>query len=121
MLFLLLSEFLIFFRRFLGEGALSISFIPVFIQCLSGNAQGESEQRARNFMNSVYTILLVCISVLTVLGIVFMDPLLRSLFAGTSFSEVEGKVQMAIVMARILFIYYSWLFYMLISWVWPML
>lgn len=94
-----------FFRRFLGEGALSISFIPVFIQCLSGSSQEESEQRAKNFMNSVYTILLMGVSILTVLGIVFMSPMLRTLFAGTPFAEVEGKLQMAVVMARLLFLY----------------
>ena len=94
-----------FFRRFLGEGALSISFIPVFIQCLSGSSEEESEQRAKNFMNSVYTILLVCVSILTVMGIVFMDPMLRTLFANTPFSAVEGKVEMAVVMARLLFVY----------------
>ena len=94
-----------FFRRFLGEGALSISFIPVFVQCLSDTSQEESERRARNFMNSVYTILLVCVSILTVLGIVFMDPLLRTLFAGTPFAEIEGKIQMTVVMARLLFVY----------------
>ena len=94
-----------FFRRFLGEGALSISFIPVFIQCLSGSPEEESEQRAKNFMNSVYTILLIGVSVLTVLGIVFMGPMLKMLFAGTPFAEVEGKLQMAVVMARLLFVY----------------
>ena len=94
-----------FFRRFLGEGALSISFIPIFIQCLSDSSPEKSEQRSRNLMNSVYTILLVCVSVLTILGIVFMDPLLRTLFSGTPFAEVEGKVQMAVIMARLLFVY----------------
>ena len=94
-----------FFRRFLGEGALSISFIPVFIQFLSGSSEENSELRAKNLMNSIYTILLVFISILTVLGIVFMDPLLRAFFAGTPFSEVEGKVQMAVIMARLLFGY----------------
>ena len=94
-----------FFRRFLGEGALSISFIPIFIQCLSGSPEEESEQRAKNFMNSVYTILLIGVSILTILGIVFMSPMLRTLFAGTPFGEVEGKIQMAVVMARLLFLY----------------
>lgn len=94
-----------FFRRFLGEGALSISFIPIFIQCLSGFPEKESQQRARNFMNSVYTILLITVSVLTALGIMLMDPLLRSLFANTPFAEVEGKLQMAVIMARLLFVY----------------
>ncbi len=94
-----------FFRRFLGEGALSISFIPIFIQCLSGSPEEEAEQRARNFMNSVYTILLIGVSILTVLGIVFMGPMLSTLFADTPFAEVEGKLQMAVVMARLLFLY----------------
>ncbi len=94
-----------FFRRFLGEGALSISFIPIFIQCLSGFPEEESQKRARNFMNSVYTILLIVVSVLTALGIMLMDPLLHSLFANTPFAEVEGKLQMAVVMARLLFVY----------------
>ena len=94
-----------FFRRFLGEGALSISFIPIFIQCLSDSAEKDSERRARNFMNSVYTILLVCVSILTVLGIILMEPLLSVLFSGTPFAEVEGKLHIAVVMARLLFVY----------------
>ncbi len=95
-----------FFRRFLGEGALSVSFIPVFIGCLSGSSEkAESREKAKNFMNSVYTILLACVSIVTVLGVVFMDPVLRSLFSDTPFGAVEGKMQIAIVMARLLFLY----------------
>ncbi len=94
-----------FFRRFLGEGALSISFIPIFIQCLSNSSKEASQQRARNFMNSVYTILLIIVSFLTVISIVLMEPLLSYLFAGSPFAEVEGKLQMAVVMARLLFVY----------------
>ena len=94
-----------FFRRFLGEGALSISFIPVFVQCLSDSTQEDSEKRARNFMNSVYTILLLCVSILTVLGVILMEPLLQILFSGAPFAEIEGKLQMSVVMARLLFMY----------------
>jgi len=95
-----------FFRRFLGEGALSISFIPVFVQYLSGSDKEQAQQRAKNLTNSVYTILLVFVSILTVLGIIFMDSILLSLFSGTAFAEVEGKMQMAITMAKILFVYF---------------
>lgn len=96
-----------FFRRFLGEGALSISFIPVFIHCLSSSSEEEeSQKRARNFMNSVYTILLIFVSILTVVGLIYMDPLLRSLFADTPFAAVEEKITMAVVMARLLFLYF---------------
>ena len=57
-----------FFRRFLGESALSVSFIPVFVQCLSDSTnksadKTNSHQRAKNLMNSVYTLLLVVSSV----------------------------------------------------------
>ena len=96
-----------FFRRFLGEGALSISFIPVFIQCLSESSEGKegSVVRARNFVNSVYTIMLIMVGVLTVVGIIFMDPLLRALFANTAFADIEGKVRMVTMLARWLFVY----------------
>ncbi len=94
-----------FFRRFIGEGALSISFIPIFVHHLSGSSNQASVLRAKNFMNSVYTILLVLVSILTVLGIIFMEPLLHFLFENTPFSEVEGKMQMTVLMAKILFVY----------------
>ena len=94
-----------FFRRFLGEGALSISFIPVFIHCLSGQSKSSGEARARNFMNSVYTIVLTLVSVLTALGILFIGPALQFLFADTPFSQVEGKMSMVITMGRFLFVY----------------
>ena len=95
-----------FFRRFLGEGALSVSFIPVFIQCLSASSnKQEAEAKAKNFMNSVYTILLACVLVITVLGILFMEPTLHALFADTPFGTVAGKMHIATVMARLLFLY----------------
>ena len=51
-----------FFRRFFGEGALTVSFMPVFIECLYGpHSEEENIIQARNLMNSIYTLLLVCI------------------------------------------------------------
>ncbi len=95
-----------FFRRFLGESALSISFIPIFIQCLKSNTtHPQSYIRAKNFMNSVYTILLVVITTLTVLGVLFMDTLLQKLLTGTPFTSVVGKMSMTVTMARLLFLY----------------
>ena len=122
-----------FFRRFIGEGALSISFIPVFIQCLSDSHKDssehsalkptstkslskqpdsatkslskQSEHKAKNFMNSVYTLLLLVTAIITATGIVGMEPVFRWLFADTPFAEVESKTEMAVLMARILFVY----------------
>ena len=98
-----------FFRRFIGEGALSISFIPVFIQCLSdSSAQGVSPyptKKAKNFMNSIYTLLLLVVSAITAIGILSMEGLLHWLFADKLFAEVEGKMEMTVLMARLLFLY----------------
>ena len=94
-----------FFRRFLGEGSLAFSFIPIFVHCLELDTKEGSSIRAKNFMNSIYTLLLILVSLLTVLGIIFMDVLLGALFQGTPFSAVEGKMSMAITMARFLFVY----------------
>ena len=96
-----------FSRRFIGEGALTISFIPIFISNLTGT-QSNTEQntiRAKNFMNSIYTILLAIVSIITVLGILFTEPLVNWLFANTSYAEVEGKISMTIIMAKLLFVY----------------
>ena len=95
-----------FSRRFIGEGALTISFIPIFISNLSKSSNTEQNTaQAKNFMNSIYTILLIIVSMITVLGIVFTEPLLNWLFANTSYAEVEGKMNMTIIMAKFLFIY----------------
>ena len=110
-----------FFRRFIGEGALSISFIPVFIQCLSDSSpqknkpkvqdwtsqslSKQEDQKAKNFMNSVYTLLLLVTATITAIGILSMDTVFKGLFANTPFAQVEGKMDMAIFMARLLFLY----------------
>ena len=95
-----------FFRRFLGEGALTISFIPIFIHKLSGKDEKTRAQfQAKNFMNSIYTLLLLTVSILTGMGVLWIEPLLEGLFRDSPFDEVEGKINMTVIMARLLFIY----------------
>ena len=120
-----------FFRRFFGEGALTVSFIPVFTECLykksSSNVEKEDKKisnpqqnqsslfsssipeiniiQARNLMNSIYTLLLIAVSSLTVLGIVFMDVLIDWMFGSYSFAQVEGKIEMTVYLSRFLFGY----------------
>ena len=64
------------FRRLLGEGSLSVSFIPVFVDCLYGQ---KNEVKAKNLVNSLYTLLLLILSCLTILGIVFSKEILMVL------------------------------------------
>ena len=99
-----LFEPLTFSGGFFGESALSVSFIPIFVQYLTDNSP-DSKDQAKNFMNSVYTILLAVMGVLTVLGVVFMEPLLNILFSNTAFSAVSGKLEITLIMSRVLFVY----------------
>ena len=93
-----------FFRRFFGEGALTVSFIPVFTDCLYGSSQVKKDfVSAKNLMNSIYTLLLISISSLTVLGVVMMDSIIHWMFDSHPFAQIEGKLDMTIYLARFLF------------------
>ena len=111
-----------FFRRFFGEGALTVSFVPVFIECLHGEGEEKTYTRgaeqkkdsslerknliqAKNLMNSIYTLILVVVSSLTVLGVFFMEEIIFWMFDSYPFSAVEGKMEMTTRLAQFLFIY----------------
>ena len=117
-----------FFRRFFGEGALTVSFIPVFTECLyeKSDSQGSEPQpdskkknhsafsssipevniiSARNLMNSIYTLVLIAVSSLTVLGIIFMDVFINWMFGSYAFAQVAGKIEMTVYLSRFLFAY----------------
>lgn len=87
------------FRRLLGEGSLSVSFIPVFI-----DAKTESTERARNLVNSFYSILLILLSVLTTLGVLYSDEFLRVLLSPEFMSNAE-KMVLTEHMAKIMFLF----------------
>lgn len=87
------------FRRLLGEGSLSVSFIPVFVEARVADAQG---RRAHNLVNSFYTLLLLLLGVLTALGILFAEPIVKLLVEG-HFSDVPGKFELTVRMAQIMF------------------
>lgn len=83
------------FRRLLGEGSLSVSFIPVFVE-----ARMNSPQRAQNLANGFYTLLLVFLAILTALGILFAGPIMRLLLDADYGAE---KLEITIRMARVMF------------------
>ena len=87
------------FRRLLGEGSLSVSFIPVFI-----DAKAESPERAHNLVNSFYSILLILLSVLTTLGVLYSDELLRLILSPEFVSQTE-KMVLTEHMAKIMFLF----------------
>lgn len=87
------------FRRLLGEGSLSVSFIPVFIECQTEDSNGI---RARNLVNAVYSLLLVSVGIFTLCGIVFIEPLFRLLLSDTYVLSVE-RWELTLRLGRIMF------------------
>lgn len=87
------------FRRLLGEGSLAVSFIPVFVE---SRVQDPTLIRSKNLVNSFYTLLLLILSVLTALGILFAEPIVRILVEG-HFSEIAGKFELTVRMTKIMF------------------
>ena len=87
------------FRRLLGEGSLSVSFIPVFIEARLEDPTGA---RARNLANALYTLLLIFLGSLTLLGIFSMEEILRWLLSSSYLQQTE-KWQLTVRLARIMF------------------
>lgn len=86
-------------RRLLGEGSLSVSFIPVFIE-----AKLDSELRARNLVNAFYTVFLIVISALTAFGIIWAEQILPYLLSEQYLADPE-KFKMVLMMSQIMFGY----------------
>ncbi|KYG62360.1 hypothetical protein AZI86_16110 [Bdellovibrio bacteriovorus] len=87
------------FRRLLGEGSLSVSFIPVFMEEKAGDPSG---LRAKNVANGVYSVLLIGMGILTLLGVVFVEPLFRLLLSDLYVLSAE-KWELTLRMGRIMF------------------
>lgn len=89
------------FRRLLGEGALSISFIPVFVETVLEDKKNNTQQ-ASNLVNGLYTCLLLVLIVLTTLGILFADKVLLFLLDETYVSNTS-QFLLTVRMAQIMF------------------
>jgi putative peptidoglycan lipid II flippase len=85
------------FRRLLGEGSLSVSFIPVFVDC-----HLESTQKAQNLVNSVYSFLLLILGVITAIGIIFPEPILGWILDPHFVADTE-KFLLTVRLAKIMF------------------
>ena len=92
-----------FFRRVMGEGALSVSFIPSYL-----DLKLKSPEEARVLKNVVFTFLFILSSSLAFVGILFMPGLLGFLlsFSGKVdlFSEPE-TMKFVVDMGRWMFFY----------------
>ncbi len=85
------------FRRLLGEGSLSVSFIPVFVE-----SRLDNQFRAQNLVNSIYTFLLMVLGVLTTLGVLYPEPLLNLILDSNYILDTE-KYLLTLRLTKIMF------------------
>src|SRR3989344_1649800 len=85
------------FRRLLGEGALSSSFVPVFAQALKRDSQPEVQR----FLSSLFTTLCAVLLFITAAGMVFTPALTHLIAPG--FAENEEKFRLTVQLTRWIF------------------
>jgi len=86
-------------RRLVGEGSLTISFIPVYTEYLTQR----SEEETRKVTHVAFTIAGVILLILTVLGILFSPILIRIIAPG--FIQTPEKFELTVTLNKIIFPY----------------
>ncbi|MDP2863597.1 MAG: murein biosynthesis integral membrane protein MurJ [Desulfobacterales bacterium] len=87
------------FRRLFAEGSLSISFIPVFAECLTKQGKDEANRLAGSAVRLLSLILIVA-----VISGILLSPLIVKLIA-PGFSDTAGKYALTVSLTRIMFPY----------------
>jgi putative peptidoglycan lipid II flippase len=85
-------------RRLVGEGALTVAFVPVFSQALD-----RSHEEARRVLRATWTLALAVTSVICVLGMVYADPLVIAFAPG--YLGDPGKRELTTTLLRLCFPY----------------
>ena len=85
-------------RRLVGEGALTVAFIPVFVE-----ERQQSEERAWALANATITILALLLVLITTLGIL-LTPLIVKIIA-PGFEDTPEKFAITVRLTRITFPY----------------
>ena len=86
-------------RRLFGEGSLTAAFIPVFSSYLAAGKRTE----ARDIAQTAMTLTAICLTIVTVCGILF-SPFIISVIA-PGFSATPEKYELAVFLNRIMFPY----------------
>lgn len=86
-------------RRLVGEGSLTISFIPVYTEYLTQRP----EEETREVTHIAFTLAGVILLIMTILGILFSPILIRIIAPG--FTEIPEKFQLTVTLNQIIFPY----------------
>jgi putative peptidoglycan lipid II flippase len=86
------------FRRLVGEGSLTVAFVPIFSQSLQRSADD-----ARRFFRATWTVAFVVSLAITVLGMIFADPLVIAFAPG--YLADPAKLELTSTLLRLCFPY----------------
>ncbi|MBI3399163.1 MAG: murein biosynthesis integral membrane protein MurJ [Deltaproteobacteria bacterium] len=86
-----------FFRRLVGEGSLTVSFIPVFTEELTLG----SRERAKRIASSAFTFFTIILAGLTILGILFSAQIVELTVPG--FANIQNKLSITVSLTRWMF------------------
>jgi putative peptidoglycan lipid II flippase len=86
-------------RRLIGEGSLTVSFVPVFTEYL----QKKSKEEALELANTAFTLLSIILVIVSVLG-VLLSPLIVALIA-PGFVNDPDQFALAVFLNRLMFPY----------------
>lgn len=86
-------------RRFFAEGALTSAFVPTFSECYTKKGTAE----AREVANICFTLLIIVMAVVTLLGMLFSPQIVHCMFPG--FREFPSKLELTILLNRLMFPY----------------
>lgn len=89
-------------RRLFGEGALSVSFIPIFIELMT-NPKSKEEGKDFKLACGVFSLLSLILMVLTVVGIIFSEQIVHFIAGEEAYMAIPGKFELTVQMAQIMF------------------
>ena len=87
------------FRRLVGEGALTASFIPVYTEYISQRSKEESDE----LVNASFSVLGVLLILVTALGVLFSPWIVKIMAYG--FSQEPEKFRLTVLLNRLMFPY----------------
>ncbi len=90
-------------RELFAEGSMSAAFVPVFTQTLTS----ESREEARRLACAAFSLILVVVAAVTVLGIAFAPWIVAVIAPG--FGDDPGKTALTTDLTRIMFPYLLWI------------
>jgi putative peptidoglycan lipid II flippase len=85
------------FRRLFGEGSFSAAFVPVLSEYLHAKKKTEAQE----FLNAVFTVLLLILAAISILGMCFAPVLIK--LTAWGFADNPQKMQLTIELTRLMF------------------